>query len=69
MLESDYIRWWIGYIHRSYAIAILIALYSYTMKLTQIIKKPYLHEAPAGLEFGSGLGQWEDEFDGKDYIE
>ena len=32
-------------------------------------KNPYLHEAPNGLEFGSGLGQWEDEFDGKDYIE
>ena len=23
----------------------------------------------ANLEFGGGLGQWEDEFDGKDYIE
>ena len=32
-------------------------------------KNPYLHDAPAGLDFGSGLGQWEDEFDGKDYIE
>ena len=32
-------------------------------------KNPYVHEAPDGLEFGSGLGQWEDEFDGKDYIE
>ena len=28
----------------------------------------YLHQTPDGLEFGSGLGQWEDEFDGKDYI-
>ena len=32
-------------------------------------KNPYVHQAPDGLEFGSGLGQWEDEFDGKDYIE
>ena len=28
-----------------------------------------MHQAPDGLEFGSGLGQWEYEFDGKDYIE
>ena len=32
-------------------------------------KSPYLHETRAGLEFGSGLGQWEDDFDGKDCIE
>ena len=32
-------------------------------------KNPYIHKTPDGLEFGSGLGQWEDEFDGKDYIE
>ena len=32
-------------------------------------KNPYLHDAPAGLDFGSGLGQWEDEFEGTDYIE
>jgi hypothetical protein len=32
-------------------------------------KNPYIHKAPDGLEFGKGLGQWEDEFDGKDYIE
>jgi hypothetical protein len=31
-------------------------------------KNPYIHKAPDGLEFGKGLGQWEDEFDGKDYI-
>ena len=29
---------------------------------------PYLHQTPYCLEFGSGLGQWEDEFDGKDYM-
>ena len=28
-----------------------------------------MHTLPDGLEFGSGLGHWEDEFDGKDYIE
>ena len=32
-------------------------------------KNPYVHEPPKGLEFGKGLGQWEDEFDGKDWIE
>ena len=32
-------------------------------------KNPYIHQTPKGLEVGSGLGQWEDEFDGKDYIE
>ena len=32
-------------------------------------KNPYIHKPPDGLEFGSGLGQWEDEFDGKDYID
>ena len=32
-------------------------------------KNPYIHTLPDGLEFGSGPGQWEDEFDGKDYIE
>ena len=31
-------------------------------------KNPYIHETPDGLEFGKGLGQWEDEFDGVDYI-
>ena len=31
-------------------------------------KNPEVHEAPRGLEFGKGLGQWEDEFDGKDHI-
>jgi hypothetical protein len=31
-------------------------------------KSPEKHKAP-NLEFGKGLGQWEDEFDGKDYIE
>ena len=31
-------------------------------------KNPYVHQAPRGLEFGKGLGQWEDEFDGKDHI-
>ena len=41
----------------------------FTMKQIQNIKILYLHDAPAGLDFGSGLGQWEDEFDGKDYIE
>ena len=28
-----------------------------------------LHDAPAGLDFCSGLGQWEDKFEGKDYNE
>ena len=32
-------------------------------------KNPYIHKPPKGLEFGKGLGQWEDEFDGKDWIE
>ena len=31
-------------------------------------KNPYVHQTPDGLEFRSGLGQWEDEFDGKGYI-
>jgi len=31
-------------------------------------KSPEKHKA-TNLEFGGGLGQWEDEFDGKDYIE
>ena len=31
-------------------------------------KSPEKHQAPKHLEFGKGLGQWEDEFDGKDYI-
>ena len=31
-------------------------------------KNPYIHKAPDGLEFGKGLGRWEDEFDGKDHI-
>ena len=31
-------------------------------------KSPEKHKATT-LEFGGGLGQWEDEFDGKDYIE
>jgi hypothetical protein len=31
-------------------------------------KCPGKSSAPEGLEFGSGLGQWEDEFHGKDYI-
>ena len=36
-------------------------------------KNPYVHEAQEsakrhGLEFGKGLGQWEDEFDGQDHI-
>ena len=32
-------------------------------------KNPYIHEPQKGLEFGKGLGQWEDEFEGKDWIE
>eukprot|EP00969_Alexandrium_andersonii_P374259 15485796-Alexandrium_andersonii.AAC.1 len=32
-------------------------------------KNPNIHKPPDGLEFGSGLGQWEDEFDGKVYTE
>ena len=31
-------------------------------------KSPEKHQAPKHLEFGKGLGQWEDEFDGKDHI-
>ena len=31
-------------------------------------KSPEKHK-PDDFEFGDGLGQWEDEFDGKDYIE
>ena len=31
-------------------------------------KSPEKHK-PDNFEFGGGLGQWEDEFDGKDYIE
>ena len=31
-------------------------------------KNPYLHQTTYDLEFGPGLGQWENEFDGKDYI-
>ena len=31
-------------------------------------KNPEKHQAPKHLEFGKGLGQWEDEFDGKDHI-
>jgi len=31
-------------------------------------KNPEVHQTPDGLEIGKGLGQWEDEFDGKDYI-
>ena len=33
-------------------------------------KNPYVHNPPPDyLQFGSGLAQWEDDFDGKDYIE
>jgi hypothetical protein len=32
-------------------------------------KNPYIHNHPDNLQFGDGLGQWEDEFHGKDYIE
>ena len=68
MLESDYIT--MDWLHPSQLCYCdtdsVIFLYDET---NPNHKNPYLHEAPAGLEFGSGLGQWEDEFDGKDYIE
>ena len=69
MPEYDCIKWWTGCTLPKICYCDTDSVIFLYDEENPEHKNHYLHAAPAGLDFGSGLGQWEDEFDGKDYIE